>query len=130
VSRLGGDEFVVLIQELHRPEDAGTTAGRFLKAVADVHLIDQHAIHLTTSIGVSVYPSDAQDAETLIKNADTAMYHAKRKGRLIYEFFRPEMLLDPVEHRSNEAEPIAGQGSKGFNFKTKIFPFIRKLGPL
>ena len=56
VSRLGGDEFVVLIQELHRPEDAGITAGRLLKAVADVHSIDQHEIHLTASIGVSVYP--------------------------------------------------------------------------
>lgn len=130
VSRLGGDEFVVLVQELQRPEDAGTTAGRLLKAVADVHWIDRHEIHVTTSIGVSVYPSDAQDAETLIKNADTAMYHAKKKGRLIYQFFRPEMLLDPVEHRSNGAESLAGQGSQGFSFRTTILPFIRKLGPL
>jgi diguanylate cyclase (GGDEF)-like protein/PAS domain S-box-containing protein len=129
VSRLGGDEFVVLIQELQHDEDAGPTAGRLLRAVADVHCIDQHEIHLTTSIGVSVYPSDAQDAETLIKNADIAMYHAKKKGREIYEFFRPEMLLDPVEHRSNEAEPLAGQGSQRFSFKAKIFPFIRKSGP-
>ena len=128
VSRLGGDEFVVLIQELQQPEDAATTAGRLLRAVADVHSIDQHEIHLTTSIGVSVYPSDAQDAETLIKNADTAMYHAKNKGRMIYEFFRPEMLLDPVEHRPNVAEALAGEGRQGFMFKTKIFPFIRKLG--
>jgi len=129
VSRLGGDEFVVLIQELQHDEDAGPTAGRLLRAVADVHCIDQREIHLTTSIGVSVYPSDAQDAETLIKNADIAMYHAKKKGREIYEFFRPEMLLDPVEHRSNEAEPLAGQGSQRFSFKAKIFPFIRKSGP-
>ena len=60
VSRLGGDEFVVLIQEFQHDEDAGPTAGRLLRAVADVHLIDQHEIHLTASIGVSVYPSDAQ----------------------------------------------------------------------
>jgi len=130
VSRLGGDEFVVLIQEIQRPEDAGATAGRLLEAVADVHSIDQHEIHLTASIGVSVYPSDAQDAETLIKNADAAMYRAKKNGRLIYEFFRPEMLLDPVAHRSNGPGSLAGQDSHESSFKTKILPFIRKLGRL
>jgi diguanylate cyclase (GGDEF)-like protein/PAS domain S-box-containing protein len=130
VSRLGGDEFVVLIQELQHPEDAGAAAGRLLKAIADVHLIEQHEIYITTSIGVSVYPGDARDAETLIRNADTAMYHAKKKGRQMYGFFSPEMLFDPVEHRSNDAEPRAGPGSQGFSFRTKIFPLIRKLGPL
>jgi diguanylate cyclase (GGDEF)-like protein/PAS domain S-box-containing protein len=130
VSRLGGDEFVVLIQELQHPEDAGTTAERLLRAVADVHLIDQHEIHLTTSIGVSVYPNDAQDAETLIKNADTAMYHAKKKGRQIYEFFKPEMLLDRIEPRSNEVEPAGRQSSQTFSFRTMSFPFLRKRGPL
>ncbi len=130
VSRLGGDEFVVLIQELQSPEDAGTTAGRLLKTVADVHRIDQHEIHLTASIGVTVYPSDAQDAETLIMNADTAMYHAKKKGRQMYEFFKPEMLFDPIEPRSNEVAPSADRGSHGFSFRTRIFPFKRRERPL
>jgi diguanylate cyclase (GGDEF)-like protein/PAS domain S-box-containing protein len=129
VSRLGGDEFVVLLQELQHPEDAASTAGRLLRAVADVHLIEQHEIHITTSIGVSVYPRDAKNAETLIRNADTAMYHAKKKGRQIYEFFRPEMLFDPVQQRSNEVELATGQGFHGFSFRTMIFPFLRKLGP-
>jgi diguanylate cyclase (GGDEF)-like protein/PAS domain S-box-containing protein len=129
VSRLGGDEFIVLLQELKHPEDAAITAGRLLKAVADVHLIEQHEIHITTSIGLSVYPRDAKDGETLIRNADTAMYHAKKKGRQMYEFFSPEMLFGPVEHRSNGAVPNAGQASQGFSFRTKIFPLIRKLGP-
>jgi len=57
------------------------------------------------------------------------MYHAKREGRQMYEFFRPEMLLDPEKQRSNEAEPIAGQGSQGFSFRTMVFPFASKLGP-
>jgi diguanylate cyclase (GGDEF)-like protein/PAS domain S-box-containing protein len=130
VSRLGGDEFVVLIQELERPEDAGTTAGRLLKTVTDVHLIDQHEIHLTASIGVSVYPSDAQDAETLIRNADTAMYHAKKKGRQMYEFFRPEMLIDLVERRSNDTAPSADRGPHGFSFRTTISRFKRRERPL
>jgi diguanylate cyclase (GGDEF)-like protein/PAS domain S-box-containing protein len=130
VSRLGGDEFVVLIQELQHPEDAGATAGRLLKAVADVHLIDQHEIYVTASIGVSVYPSDAKDAENLIRSADTAMYHAKKKGRQMYEFFRPDMLFDAVERRSNEAELIAGQSSQGFSFGSRILSFKRRERPL
>jgi diguanylate cyclase (GGDEF)-like protein/PAS domain S-box-containing protein len=129
VSRLGGDEFVVLIQELQHPEDAGTTAGRLLKTLAEVHCIDQHEIHLTASIGVSIYPSDAGDAETLIRNADIAMYHAKKKGRQKYEFFEPEMLFGYVERRSNEAEPRSAQGALGLRFTTRIFPLLRRPGP-
>ena len=129
VSRLGGDEFVVLIQELEQPEDAGTTARRLLKTMADVHWIDQHEIHLTASIGVSIYPSDASDAETLIRNADTAMYHAKKEGRKMYEYFKPEMLFDHVERRSHQAEPIAAHGASGFSFTTRIFPLLRRPGP-
>ena len=127
VSRLGGDEFVVLIQELQRPEDAGTTAGRLLKTVTDVHLIDQHQIHLTASIGLSVYPSDGKDADTLINNADTAMYHAKKKGRQIYEFFRPEMLLDPAERRSNEAEALVKRRFSEVQFRIED-PFFQTKG--
>jgi diguanylate cyclase (GGDEF)-like protein/PAS domain S-box-containing protein len=125
VSRFGGDEFVVLIQELRHPEDAGTTAGRLLKAMANVHLIEQHEIHLTVSIGVSIYPRDAKDAETLIRSADTAMYLAKKKGRQMYEFFRPEMLLDPLKRRSNHVEPSADQDSHSFSFRTRISRFKR-----
>ena len=79
VSRQGGDEFVVLLSEVEQSEDAAITARRMLQAVAEAHSIDQHDLHVTTSIGVSVYPDDGLDAETLIKNADTAMYQAKGK---------------------------------------------------
>lgn len=129
VCRLGGDEFVVLIQELQLPEDAGAAAERLLKAVADVHSIDQHAIHLSASVGLSVYPNDAKDADTLIKNADIAMYHAKKKGRHNYEFFKPEMLLDTAGIRVKNAETLAGEFSQGFSFRTRIFPLIRRIGP-
>jgi diguanylate cyclase (GGDEF)-like protein len=76
LSRQGGDEFVVLLSGTEQSEDAATTATRMLQAVAETHLIDGHELHVTTSIGVSVYPGDGHDAETLIKNADTAMYQA------------------------------------------------------
>jgi diguanylate cyclase (GGDEF)-like protein/PAS domain S-box-containing protein len=129
VSRLGGDEFVVLIQELRNPEDAASTAKRLLKAVEDVHLIGRHEIRVTASIGLSVYPGDGKDAETLIKNADTAMYYAKKKGRQVYEFFKPEMVIEPTERQSMEASRTPRQGSRGFSVGTKIFSFKRKERP-
>jgi diguanylate cyclase (GGDEF)-like protein/PAS domain S-box-containing protein len=102
VSRQGGDEFVVLLSEVHRPEDAAISALRILQAVAEAHPIDQHDLHVTASIGVSVYPDDGQDAETLIKNADTAMYQAKENGRQSYQFFKPAMNVRAVERQSIE----------------------------
>jgi diguanylate cyclase (GGDEF)-like protein/PAS domain S-box-containing protein len=102
VSRQGGDEFVVLLSEVEQSPDAAITARRMLQAVAQPHFIDQHDLHVTTSIGVSVYPDDGLDAETLIKNADTAMYQAKENGRQSYQFFKPAMNARAVERQSIE----------------------------
>ena len=102
VSRQGGDEFVVLLSEIGHPEDAAITARRMLQTVAEAHSIDHHDLHVTTSIGLSVYPDDGQDAETLIKNADTAMYQAKENGRQSYQFFKPSMNVRAVERQSIE----------------------------
>ena len=102
VSRQGGDEFVVLLSEVGQSEDPAITALRLLHAVAEAHSIDQHDLHITTSIGVSVYPDDGQDAETLIKNADTAMYQAKENGRQSYQFFKPAMNVRAVKRQSIE----------------------------
>jgi diguanylate cyclase (GGDEF)-like protein/PAS domain S-box-containing protein len=104
VSRHGGDEFVVVLQELKRPEDAEAAVGRLLKAVANVHFIDGHEIYVTTSIGVSVYPGDGLDAETLIKNADAAMYHTKKNGKQDYKFFSLEMTAEFAERSSIEQD--------------------------
>jgi diguanylate cyclase (GGDEF)-like protein/PAS domain S-box-containing protein len=102
VSRQGGDEFVVLLSEMERSEDAAVSARRILQAVAEVHSFDQHDLHITTCIGVSVYPDDGLDAETLIKNADTAMYQAKENGRQSFQFFKPAMNVRAVERQSIE----------------------------
>jgi diguanylate cyclase (GGDEF)-like protein/PAS domain S-box-containing protein len=102
VSRQGGDEFVVLLSEVEHSEDAAITARRMLHAVAEAHSIDQHDLHVTASIGVSVYPDDGPDAETLIKNADTSMYQAKENGRHSYQFFKPAMNVRAVERQSIE----------------------------
>jgi diguanylate cyclase (GGDEF)-like protein/PAS domain S-box-containing protein len=102
VSRQGGDEFVVLLSEMERPEDAAIAARRILQTVAGAHSIVQHDLHITACIGVSVYPDDGLDAETLIQNADTAMYQAKENGRQGYRFFKPSMNVRAVERQSIE----------------------------
>jgi len=102
ISRQGGDEFVVLLSEVEQPEDAAITARRMLQAVAESHSIDQHDLHVTASIGISVYPDDGLDAETLIKNADTALYQAKENGRQSYQFFESAMNVQAVERQSIE----------------------------
>jgi len=102
VSRQGGDEFVVLLSEVDEAENAAVSAARILQAVAEAHSVDQHDLHVTASIGVSVYPDDGLDAETLVKNADTAMYQAKENGRHSYQFFKPAMNVRAVERQSIE----------------------------
>jgi diguanylate cyclase (GGDEF)-like protein/PAS domain S-box-containing protein len=102
ISRLGGDEFVVLLPEVRQPEDAAITAKRLLRTLGEGHYIGGHDLHVTTSIGVSVYPDDGLDAETLIKNADTAMYQAKENGHHSYQFFTPAMNVRAVERQSIE----------------------------
>jgi diguanylate cyclase (GGDEF)-like protein/PAS domain S-box-containing protein len=102
VSRQGGDEFVILLLEVEQPEGAAHTARRMLQAMSEAHSIDQHDLHVSISIGVSVYPDDGLDAETLIKNADTAMYQAKENGRQSYQFFKPAMNVRAVERQAIE----------------------------
>ncbi|HYD81717.1 MAG TPA: EAL domain-containing protein [Paucimonas sp.] len=103
VSRQGGDEFVILLAEDRRAEDAALTAEKVLAALASPHMIAGHELHASTSIGISVYPADGLDAEALIKNADTAMYHAKEKGRNNYQFFRNDMNTRVVERQMIES---------------------------
>jgi diguanylate cyclase (GGDEF)-like protein len=102
VSRQGGDEFVVLLSEMAQAEDAAITARRLLQELVEVHSVDHHELHVTASIGVSVYPEDGSDAETLIKNADTAMYQSKDNGRQNYQFFEPAMNVRAVARQSLE----------------------------
>ncbi len=99
VSRQGGDEFVVLLSDVQQPEAAAIAAHRMLRAVAEAHNIDSHELHVTTSIGISVYPDDGLDAETLIRNADTAMYQSKENGRQSYQYFKPAMKARAVERQ-------------------------------
>jgi diguanylate cyclase (GGDEF)-like protein len=104
VSRQGGDEFVVLVTENRFTENAAQIAEKILSTLAAPHAIDEHELHVTTSIGISVYPADGQDAETLLKNADTAMYSAKKKGRNNFQYFKAEMNVRAVERQAMETD--------------------------
>ncbi|HEX6098886.1 MAG TPA: EAL domain-containing protein [Thermoanaerobaculia bacterium] len=87
VARLGGDEFTILLPRLTRSQDVAPVAGKIIEAVRYPFHIEGREFFITTSIGISVYPEDGSDAETLIKNADTAMYQAKELGRDNYQLF-------------------------------------------
>jgi diguanylate cyclase (GGDEF)-like protein/PAS domain S-box-containing protein len=102
VSRQGGDEFVILLPTIAKPEDAATSARKVLLSLSAPHAIGEQELHIDGSIGISIYPEDGEDAETLIKNADTAMYHAKESGRNNFQFFKTEMNLKSVERQSLE----------------------------
>jgi diguanylate cyclase (GGDEF)-like protein/PAS domain S-box-containing protein len=99
VSRQGGDEFIVLLSEVNRAEDAELIAEKIRLAVMVPYTIDSHYLHLTASIGVSVYPNDGEDATALIQYADTAMYHAKQKGRNNSQFFKDDMNARAAERQ-------------------------------
>ncbi|ADE11632.1 diguanylate cyclase/phosphodiesterase with PAS/PAC sensor(s) [Sideroxydans lithotrophicus ES-1] len=90
VARLGGDEFIVLLREAGESA-ASVVAQKLLIALATPYDLDGQVISTQASIGISIYPDQAQDADTLIKNADMAMYRAKEEGRNNFQFFVPEM---------------------------------------
>lgn len=104
VSRQGGDEFVILLWDVRHAEDAALTADKILRALRQPHRIGEHVVHVTASIGVVTYPDDGTDAETLFKNADFAMYHAKSCGRDNYQFFKPEMNARAAERQALEGD--------------------------
>jgi diguanylate cyclase (GGDEF)-like protein/PAS domain S-box-containing protein len=104
VSRQGGDEFVILLSEVTHGADAAISAAKIITELKKAHRLGEHSLRVTVSIGLSTYPDNGEDAETLIKNADTAMYHAKQCGLDNYKFFRSDMGLQAVERQSLEGQ--------------------------
>jgi diguanylate cyclase (GGDEF)-like protein/PAS domain S-box-containing protein len=108
VSRLGGDEFVIVLQEIAGPDDAVLVAEKIVDALAPSVQIEGHELRATPSIGISIFPDDGADVYALMKNADTAMYHAKEQGRNNFQFFTPRMNTEAerffnLEHRLRSA---------------------------
>jgi diguanylate cyclase (GGDEF)-like protein/PAS domain S-box-containing protein len=91
VARLGGDEFVLLLDQIHDPEDAVTVVNKAIAAISSEVVLDGVPVHVGSSFGLSLYPSDGDDARTLLRNADSALYEAKARGRGRVEFYRAEL---------------------------------------
>jgi diguanylate cyclase (GGDEF)-like protein/PAS domain S-box-containing protein len=91
VARIGGDEFVMVLSDLSHPEDSRIVAQKVLDALSLPFRVAEHGLHVTPSIGICAYPHDGPDVETLMSNADAAMYHAKEMGRNNFQFFTREM---------------------------------------
>lgn len=91
VGRLGGDEFVIILSDLANPTDVSIVAKKIVDCASEPVLADNHEIFSGASIGISIFPDDARDAETLLKYADTAMYKAKEQGKSCYQFYSPAL---------------------------------------
>jgi diguanylate cyclase (GGDEF)-like protein/PAS domain S-box-containing protein len=91
VARLGGDEFIVVLTRISDEMDAAPLADKILRSLGQPYVCDGRELHSSPSIGIVVYPSDGEDGPTLMKNADTAMYHAKELGRNNVQYFTPAM---------------------------------------
>ena len=97
VARMGGDEFIVLMETLRHEDDAARLAQKLLQALAAPYRVDGNEFFVTSSIGISLYPRDGADVETLVRNADSAMYRAKARGRNAYEYYTDALTQSAME---------------------------------
>ncbi len=104
LSRLGGDEFMVLLSEISAPEQARIVAERIVRTITQPMRLTQHEVLVTPSIGIAVYPADGSDHETLVRNADLAMYFAKRRGPGTFAFFATTMSAGALKRLTIEGK--------------------------
>ena len=102
VSRQGGDEFVILLSEIAQAQDAAICAEKIIQAVKMPYVLDEHELYVTASVGIVIYPQDGTNVETLLRNADSAMYEAKTLDRNNYQFYRPDGNSAAIERQSLE----------------------------
>jgi diguanylate cyclase (GGDEF)-like protein/PAS domain S-box-containing protein len=104
VSRLSGDEFALLLDYIAEPEDASMVAQRVIASLAEPFHVNGHEVYVSASLGISIAPNDGSNPDVLLKNADLAMYRAKRAGRNAYQFFVAEMNAQTAERLQTETE--------------------------
>ncbi len=114
VCRQGGDEFVILLAEIEQPQDATFVAEKLLAAFGLPHQIEGHELHVSLSIGISIYPDDGNNVDSVMQNADTAMFHAKANGRNKYQFFRADMNTSAVRRMAIEGSLRRALGQNEF----------------
>jgi len=102
VCRLGGDEFVLVLSEVAHAEDAAVCADKILSSLRLPSIIDGQEVHISSSIGIAIFPGDGAEVEVLLKNADSAMYEAKGLGRDNYQFYRMELNSGAIERQRLE----------------------------
>jgi diguanylate cyclase (GGDEF)-like protein/PAS domain S-box-containing protein len=122
VARLGGDEFVVVLTGLESAMDAAHSADKIVKLLCQTYLIEHNDLHTSPSVGISTFPGDGSDPETLMKHADTAMYHAKERGRKNYQFFTASMTTAALEKLALERDLRAALDERQFelHYQPKI----------
>jgi diguanylate cyclase (GGDEF)-like protein len=103
-SRRGGDEFTVMLSVIKEFEDAAVVAGRIIHAMSDPFMLDGREILVTVSIGIAIYPDDGEDVDTILKNADAAMYDAKERGKNNYQYYRHSMNATTLERLNIEGD--------------------------
>ena len=103
LARIGGDEFVIVLEALRAAEDAGAVAQKIIAVLSEPYTIDGNSLTTSASVGISVFPGDAADGSTLVRNADMAMYFAKEHGRRNYQFYSEEMNARAVEKLTMES---------------------------
>ena len=104
VARLGGDEFTILLTDIAEAEEAGIVAQRILDLVSQPIELENNTVFTLPSIGIAIYPQDGDNAETLVKNADTAMYHAKNQGKGNYQYYLEEMNTRALKRMDMDSE--------------------------
>jgi len=126
IARWGGDEFTLLLPDLKTPEDAAKVAQRIARSLKPMFRLEGHDLHITCSVGIAIYPQDGSDADTLLKNADVALYRAKEQGRNNYQFYTAalnsraseRLTLDNSLHRALEQQELVLHYQPQINLQT------------
>ena len=122
VSRQGGDEFVILLQEAGQASELATLASKLMQKLTQPYKLEEHEFSISASIGIALYPDDGEDIDTLIRNADTAMYHAKQSGRSQFQFFAESMNAKVSERvlLENRLRKAMAQGHMQLHYQPKV----------
>ena len=122
VSRQGGDEFVILLQEAGQASELASLAGKLMQELTQPYKLEEHEFSISASIGIALYPDDGEDIDTLIRNADTAMYHAKQSGRSQFQFFAESMNAKVSERvlLENRLRKAMAQGHMQLHYQPKV----------